>query len=215
MTSEKNTSTKKPKSPSHPSIPKLSIDEYLANAPNSKCDLVDGRYFHHSPASQKHVALRQFLVSIINTYVTEHNLGVVLSENFPLKLDALNWRDPDIMFIPKAQLSTIQDTIFTGKPDFLIEILSEDSHFRDHVRKRAEYETIGVMEYWILDPKSHKNSTFLLLKNKRYEELKFTGSKMVVSSIPGLFFLPEWLWPQANYPRLLTVLRALGLLESL
>ncbi|MHA1266425.1 MAG: Uma2 family endonuclease [Candidatus Helarchaeota archaeon] len=190
------------------------LDEYLANAPDSKCDLVDGQYFHHSPASEKHVSLRQFLVSVINSFVIERNLGKVLSENFPVKLDEKNWREPDIMFISKNQLPFLHDTIFLGTPTFIIEILSEDSQFRDEVRKRAEYEKIGVEEYWILDPNSRENSIFLRIKDEKYQEIKFEGNKLVIASIPGLFFLDEWIWPPENYPSLLLVFHALNLLDS-
>ncbi|HUX99535.1 MAG TPA: Uma2 family endonuclease [Candidatus Deferrimicrobium sp.] len=205
MTSEKKNSAKK--------FNESKLNEYLHNAPDSKCDLVDGQYFHHSPASQKHVKLRQFLVHILDIFVTEKDLGIVLSENFPLKLDEKNWREPDIMFIPKNQLQFLQDTIFIGVPGFIIEILSEDSQFRDEVRKRAEYEVIGVQEYWILDPNSRERSTFLNLKENKFRTAEFKGNKLEIASIPGLFLLNEWLWPSNNFPSLLTILRALTLLK--
>ena len=198
-----------------PSIPKITLNEYLANAPDSKCDLIDGQYFHHSPASKKHVTLRQFLVPIINSFVIKHNLGLVLSENFPVKLDEKNWREPDIVFIPNTQLEFLHDTIFIGTPEFIIEIISEDSKLRDKIRKRAEYEEIGVKEYWILDPHSRENSIFLKLKKKKYEDIHFSGNKLEVTSIPGIFLLAEWIWPDKDYPWLPIVFQALGLLVSL
>jgi len=214
LTSNKNTFVKKLDKQQSRSVPKISIDDYLANAPDSKCDLIDGHYLHHSPASQNHVKLRQFLVPVINSYVIKHNLGLVLSENFPVKLDEQNWREPDIVFIPNSQLEFLYDTIFIGTPAFIIEIISEDSKLRDKIRKRAEYEEIGVKEYWILDPLSRENSLFLKLKTKKYEHIQFIGNKLEVTSIPGLFFLTEWIWPDKDYPWLPNVFQALNLLVS-
>lgn len=214
MTSEKKNSIKKFDDQRTYFSSKIKLNEYLANAPDTKCDLLDGQYFHHSPASKKHVRLRQFLVSIIDFFVTENDLGIVLSENFPVKLDEKNWREPDIMFIPKNQLDLLQDTIFTGIPDFIIEILSEDSQFRDEVRKRAEYEKIGVKEFWILDPDSKEHSTFLKLQDDKYQKIEFEGNRIEIDLIPGLFFLNEWLWPPENYPHLQIIFRALNLLDS-
>lgn len=211
MTSEKKDSAKKEDARS-PFFPDSPFNQYLANAPESKCDLVDGQYFHHSPTSKKHVQLRQFLMHIIDIFITEKDMGTVLSENFPLKLDKKNWREPDIMVIPKSQLTLLHDTIFLGTPDFIIEILSEDSQLRDEVRKRAEYEKIGVKEYWILDPDSRENSTFLQMREAKYHPIKFKGKKLDVTSIPGLFLLSEWIWPSQTYPSTFTVFRALGLI---
>ncbi|MHA1266399.1 MAG: Uma2 family endonuclease [Candidatus Helarchaeota archaeon] len=212
MTSEENYSKKKSMEPPSNFPVKTNFNTYLANAPEVKCDLIDGQYFYHSPASQKHVKLRQFLVSIIDFFISEHDLGIVLSENFPIKIDEKNWREPDIMFISKTQLKFLQQTIFLGVPDFIIEILSEDSQLRDEVRKRAEYEKIGVNEYWIIDPESRKNSTFLKLQNNKYREIKFEGDKLTVTSIPGFYFLNEWIWPSTNYPSRVQVFRALKLI---
>ena len=214
MTSEKKNSIKKLDIQQPFFTPKINLNEYLANAPDSKCDLIDGQYFHHSPASKTHVRLRQILVAIIDFFVSEHDLGTVLSENFPVKLDEKNWREPEIMFIPNNQLDLLYDTIFTGIPDFIIEILSEDSQFRDEVRKRAEYEKIGVKEYWIIDPNSKENSIFLRIIDNKYQQIEFEGNKIEIDSIPGLFFLDEWIWPPENYPRLQIVFRTLNLLDS-
>ena len=109
----------------------LPFDELLSKAPDIKCDLVDGRYIHHSPASFRHNTLRRFLESVLSMYVEEKNLGLVFSENFPVKLDESNWREPDIVFVPESQVKLIEKTIFRGIPSHIIEIISEDSRYRD------------------------------------------------------------------------------------
>jgi len=213
MTSEKEISAKKTEEESSSFIFGASLKDYLENAPESKCDLVDGQYFHHSPSSLKHNRLRRFLEIILETYVREYDLGVIISENIPVKLDERNWREPDIAFISKARMGELHEFIYTGAPDFIIEILSEDSRLRDIVRKRAEYEQIRVNEYWIIDPLSYSNSLFLRLEDTKYQEIKFETKKLEPACISGFFFLKEWIWPKTDYPEFHTVFRALGLLD--
>ena len=114
MTSEKKNSIKKTNTLHLKSISDQKFLEYLSNAPDKKCDLIDGKYFHHSPASKKHVLLRQFITQIINNYVIEKDLGIILTENFPLKLDEKNWREPDLMYINKTQLQLVKPRDLQG-----------------------------------------------------------------------------------------------------
>ncbi len=111
-------------------------------------------------------------------------------------------------------MNKLEEFIYTGAPDFIIEILSEDSRFRDNVRKRAEYEQIGVKNYWIIDPLSNANSTFLRLDGKRFHEIKFERKRLEPTCLPGFFLLSECIWPKDNYPEFHTIFRALGLLDS-
>jgi len=180
-------------------------------APENKCDLVDGEYIMHSPTSFKHMELRQFLVTIIVLFIEKYELGKLFSENFPIKLDEKNWREPDIAFVSQKNLDKIHKNVFTGAPDFIIEIISEESRYRDEVRKRAEYERLGVNEYWILDPELYKKSTFLKLKKGKYIEIEFKSKKLETSNIPGLYFKYEWIWSEKELPNILNIIKELGI----
>ncbi len=99
MTSEKENASKKVVLESSTPNSGVTIKDYLEKAPENKCDLEEGQYFHHSPSSVKHNRLRRFLEIILETYVREHNLGAIISEIIPVKLDERNWKEPDIAFI--------------------------------------------------------------------------------------------------------------------
>jgi Uma2 family endonuclease len=190
---------------------KIKFEDYLEAAPENKCDLVDGNYIIHSPASFRHVELRQFLVIIIALFIEKYELGKLFSENFPIKLNDKNWREPDIAFVSQKNLDKIHQNVFTGAPDFIIEIISEDSRYRDEVRKRAEYERLGVGEYWILDPESYTQSTFLKLKKSKYIEIEFKSGKLETSNIPDLYFKSEWIWSGKELPNILNIIKELGI----
>lgn len=196
-----------------PFIPgKMKLEDYLAMAPESKCDLIDGNYIHHSPASYKHNRLRGFFESVIRFFVEKNNLGEVISENFPVKLNESNWREPDLAIISKERLKDLKDTIFIGIPNFVIEIISENSRYRDEVRKRAEYERLGVDEYWIIDPNSFEHSTFLRKSGDRFEAIQFLDDKIESTIITGLFFKIEWIWSGEELPTLEFIFKELNLI---
>ena len=190
---------------------KMKLEDYLATAPESKCDLVDGNYLHHSPASYKHNRLRGFLESVIHFFVEKHHLGEVISENFPVKLNENNWREPDLAIIIKERLKDLKETVFVGVPNFILEIISEDSRYRDEIRKRAEYERLGVEEYWIIDPNSFEQSLFLKKLETRFEPIQFLTEKIESATIKGLFFKKEWIWSGRELPPLETVFKELNL----
>ena len=41
-----------------------------------------------------------------------------------------------------------------GPVDWICEVVSNDSYYRDVVEKRAEYEASGIPEYWMIDARS-------------------------------------------------------------
>ena len=46
-----------------------------------------------------------------------------------------------------------------GKPpDFVLEVASDRTHERDRTTKRADYERLGVLEYWRFDPDGSRPS---------------------------------------------------------
>jgi Uma2 family endonuclease len=193
---------------------KMKLEDYLATAPESKCDLVDGNYLHHSPASYKHNRLRGFLESVIRFFVEKHHLGEVISENFPVKLNENNWREPDLAIIIKERLKDLKETVFIGIPAFILEIISEDSRYRDEVRKRAEYESLGVDEYWIIDPDSFERSVFLRRVGGRFEPVQFLTDRIESVTIKGLFFKKDWIWSRTGFPPLDTVFKELNLIKK-
>lgn len=95
-------------------------------------------------------------------------------------------------------------------PNFIIEIVSEYSRYRDTVRKRVEYW--AEYEYWIIDLDSYKNSIFLKKVGNQFESVQFLSQKIESSAIKGLFFKKEWIWSGNELPRLEIVFKELNLI---
>jgi Uma2 family endonuclease len=118
---------------------------------DQKAEFVDGQVVLHSPARDKHIAVRQNLERLLGTYVGLRGVGKVRSENC-LCVFPRNDYEPDVVFfgVDKARALT-DDTMKFPIPDFVVEVLSESTEERDRGVKFEDYESHGVAEYWIVD----------------------------------------------------------------
>ena len=68
-----------------------------------------------------------------------------------LNEDDRNYVEPDISVI--CDRSKLTDKGCNGTPDWIIEVVSPGSQRMDYMTKLFKYQTAGVREYWIVDPK--------------------------------------------------------------
>jgi Uma2 family endonuclease len=74
---------------------------------------------------------------------------------------------PDICVI--CDLSKLDDKGCIGAPDLIVEVLSPSTLKYDWNYKFNLYETAGVREYWIVDPKAKMANVFLLQPDGKYD----------------------------------------------
>jgi Uma2 family endonuclease len=172
-------------------------------------DTDEGEVLEMSPASARHQLLGDFLLMLMRTYVEVHDLGVVLSAPFQMKME--HGREPDLLFVAQAQRRRLRETYLDGPADLVVEIISSESAERDRGKKFYEYEGGGVPAYWLLDP-LREWAEFYLLEAGRYR-LAYSGAEGIYRSqmIPGFWLEVAWLW-QDPLPQTLNVLRELGLI---
>jgi len=92
---------------------------------------------------------------------------------------------PDLLVL--CDSSKLTDVGVVGGPDFIIEIQSPSTAFRDQVEKKVLYEKHGVKEYWIVNPETLEVFIYRL-KNDRYglPEPADLRNTTPVSLVPGL-----------------------------
>ena len=84
-----------------------------------------------------------------------------------------------------------------GPADLIIEIISDDSVYRDRYKKFQEYRDAGVREYWVIDPRPNKQrSDFFRLDEAGEYELYATEDDERVTShvLAGFWLQSAWLW---------------------
>ena len=103
-----------------------------------------------------HQRVSRKLEFILESFITKNNLGEIFYAPCDVYLDNENVVQPDILFISKDRLNIIGDKNIQSAPNLVIEIISENSVYRDMVQKKRLYARFGVKEYWIVIPEEEK-----------------------------------------------------------
>ncbi|MBV8780480.1 MAG: Uma2 family endonuclease, partial [Phycisphaerae bacterium] len=112
---------------------------------------VDGRVLMMSPADDLHDDLDGWLAALLRIYAEQKDLGIVRSDMM-FRISGRR-RVPDVLFLGKAKLSQLKPKRIEGPPDLAIEIVSPRSEALDWREKYIEYQSAGVKEYWVIDPR--------------------------------------------------------------
>lgn len=193
---------------------KMTYEEFLAWCDEDTwAEWVDGEVVIVSPASLPQQEIKRLLVSVLQTYVEQHDLGTVLDAPFQMRLAELQrGREPDVLFVAKEHLNRLTETYLDGPADVVIEIVSPESGPRDRGEKYYEYEAAGVREYWLIDPDRQRAEFYRLNAQKRYDLIPLDAQGVYRSEvIPGFWLKVSWLW-QRPLPRVLDVLKELKLI---
>jgi Uma2 family endonuclease len=166
--------------------------DYKTWPENERWELIDGTAYAMSPAPRyRHQRLVGLLFYELEKWFKGKPCTPVLS---PLDIflpdaeETLEETDtvvqPDVVVV--CDESKIVEEGIRGAPDFVIEILSPSSAWRDQTQKRDLDEKHGVREFWIVNPETREVAAWNL------ENGKFTlprgGSLMVgmdVNIYPG------------------------------
>ncbi|HEX2913756.1 MAG TPA: Uma2 family endonuclease [Chloroflexia bacterium] len=173
---------------------------------------VDGRIEMSSPASRRHQEIAGLLYEVFSGFAHLFDLGVVLQSPFQMKLPGKrgSGREPDLLFIAKANLRRLEEGLVRGPADLVVEIVSPESEWRDRHDKFREYAAGGVPEYWLIDPEQHQAEFYRLDDRQHYQsQLPDQEGRYYSQTLAGFWLKPEWLWCNP-LPRSTSVLKTVG-----
>lgn len=193
----------------------ISYEEFLKKYTDVHAEWIGGEVILFVTASNRHQDLSDWLIAILRFFVEAYNLGWLRSAPFNMYMPTLDrGREPDILFVFKDRLHIVQSSHLSEAADLVIEIVSPESVGRDRGEKFVEYETAGVKEYWLIDPDRQQAEFYQLAKTGRYQLARIDPAGRFHSTILSNFWLQvDWLW-QEPLPKVLSVVRELGLLEQ-
>jgi len=144
----------------------MSDEEFLKWAgEDTYAEWVDGEVILLMPPKSAHQEIVLFLAYLLRTVSSLTGDTKVVVAPFEVFLPSRpSSREPDIIVITGERLQNLSNERFSGGPDLVVEVVSEDSVRRDRVEKFLEYEREAVREYWLIDsrPRHWGLSVFVL-----------------------------------------------------
>jgi Uma2 family endonuclease len=140
------------------------------------------------------------LSALLTLFAEFFKRGRVLVAPVEMKVSPTsNAREPDILFVARENLGIIDDKRLNGPADLIIEIVSPESIYRDRDRKFQEYQSAGVKEYWMVDPRPgiERAQFWVLNATGDYEPVHSDEDDIYHSTVLAGFWLDTgWLWQE-------------------
>lgn len=144
---------------------KYTYEDYLKTSDDKQYELIDGELLMTPSPVPNHQRISRKLEFILEKFVTENNFGEIFDAPCDVYLDDENVIQPDILFISLDRLAIIGEKNIQGAPDLTVEIISENSAYKDMVQKKRLYARFGVKEYWVVIPDCEEIEIYILKDN--------------------------------------------------
>lgn len=171
---------------------KLDYADYCAIPPDGKrYELVAGEV-HVTPApSPSHQRLVQRFLRILEDYF--RSPVEVLVSPIDVILTPHDVVQPDLVVV--ADPAQVSDRGIEGAPLLIVEVLSPGTAQYDRTTKAQRYATLGVPNYWLVDPASRQVECYRLAGGA-YQSVEMGGPEATVShpDFPGLHLSGPTIW---------------------
>lgn len=152
-------------------------------------EIIDGEHYMTPSPRTKHQRVTANLVFLLKSHLRSTAAGQVFPAPMDVVLSDSDVVEPDLLFISSEQSSIITEKNIQGRPDLVIEILSETTRRTDEIVKRKLYEKFRVPEYWVVDPELETIKVYRMTDEgyKRVAELSNEAADTLSTPIlPGL-----------------------------
>lgn len=121
--------------------------------PEKQFEYVNGHVEVKEMAGARHSRIGVRLISRMDLYVEENNLGAVYGPDATFTIGERQ-RMPDVSFVSAARIPPEGDPvgIWTIAPDLAVEVVSPNDLHEEVVEKIHEYFAAGVRQVWLLSP---------------------------------------------------------------
>ena len=160
----------------------MTFEEYrfYQGEPNVLYELFRGHLIPMATPTSLHTRICKFIASILRRHFVSQNLALIAIDLTGVRTEADSSRIPDVV-VCSAELweqccsrpgAGILD--FGEVPTLVVEVTSENWR-EDYLRKRAEYASLDIPEYWIVDP--NKEQVWILSNpdgQRGYDRVEYT-----------------------------------------
>jgi Uma2 family endonuclease len=175
-----------------------------------RAEWIDGEVILLSPSNITDAQLILWLCRVLAEIAETDDLGELITGEVQARLEVVHQRrNPDILFVSRSRRQIIEQTYIDGPPDLIIEVVSPDSQVRDWHDKYLAYETSGVREYWLIDPRSRRIEAFHLNRSGKFVRIREVDGCVRSKVVKKFYLRAEWIW-NAPMPKVSAILKELG-----
>ncbi len=176
----------------------FTYDDYL-QLPGDGCryQILDGVLVREPAPHVQHQRVARRLLRLLESYFAETDpQGEVFTAPTAVTLSETDVVEPDLLYVTSRQTEIIETRRINGAPHLVVEIVSPWSGAIDRVRKRALYERLQVLHYWLVDYEARTFECLALDENGKYV-LRTAGAeedRLEHPDFPGLAIDLAPLW---------------------
>jgi Uma2 family endonuclease len=178
---------------------RLTFEDYLTledTGLDGRAELIEGELVELPPEAGMNMDIATFmqlsLIGIGISYTPIHMGRCEVQTPVLQRKDAAN-RYPDLVVLRPEHIPLTRDrmtiTLDMPPPQFVLEVVSprKSNRDRDYIRKRAQYASVGIPEYVIVDPKA-QTVKVLILEEGSYREMgRYQGNQPIqLATFPQL-----------------------------
>jgi Uma2 family endonuclease len=142
-----------PKAPAQKSPARRSLSDYLNGDADSNqpCELAHGELVEMPPPTWLHILIAKFLEQTFDAEIDRLGQPWVALRETGQQTNDNSARRPDVSVVPLAAIEDYNaSALLTVAAPLVVEIVS-DNWRDDYLTKQAEYETLGIPEFWLVD----------------------------------------------------------------
>ena len=155
--------------------PLHTIEDYLALPDERRVEMIDGRFYNMASPTGIHQQISLLIWRELFQCIEDHGMPCsVQAAAFDVQLDLHTFVQPDVMVFCRdpSQAFAVRATT---PPDFVIEVLSRSTAFRDRHLKLFKYREAGVKEVWLVSPEKQTVEVHLFENEEEPVTYTFDG----------------------------------------
>jgi Uma2 family endonuclease len=139
-------------------------DDFVALDEGDSRELIDGKLVEVEVPNGRHERVVAEIIAALVPWAREHGGGLVLASGYKVRISERRGVMPDVQYFRPGNnpLPRQDDGLVDGRPDLVVEVVSPSSCRYDRIVKARFYASIGVPEYWIVDPEERTIERLLL-----------------------------------------------------
>ena len=130
-------------------------DEFAALPEGDRRELIDGELVEIEMPTRIHEYIVAALAYFLHGWVRARRAGMVVASGYRLRVSDKRGVMPDLQFYRHDNPAGREERgVESGRPDLAVEVISPTGRRYDRVTKLGYYASLGVPEYWIVDPEA-------------------------------------------------------------